>query len=95
MQKADEALKIADLALGTKQDSLNGMQKFGDLSLGKIETPGTKIYTPSYVFDFYTKLNLLPADRVAKDLAKAEEEASVQGHRTQGLPEKCIIHIHQ
>ena len=52
VQKADEALKIADLAFGTKQDSLNGMQKFGDLSLGKIETPGTKIYTPSYVFDF-------------------------------------------
>ena len=49
VQKADEAFQITNLAFGTKQDSLNGVQKFGDLSLGEIKTPGTKfIRQPMY-----------------------------------------------
>ena len=61
MQQPNQPLKIANLAFGCKQHGLDGMQKFANLSLGKIKTASTKIYAPAYVFNFNTHLNLFPA----------------------------------
>ena len=83
MQQPNKTLKIANLAFGCKQYGLDGMQKFANLSLGKIKTASTKIYAPAYVFNFNTHLNFFPADRIPKNLAKAKEKAGIQGNRLQ------------
>ena len=71
MKKPNEAFQVANLALGPQQDILNSLQKLPDFRLRQVKTPGTKIYTPTYVLYLNPKLNFLPANRIAKNLAEA------------------------
>ena len=49
VQKADEAFQITNLAFGTEQDCLNGVQEFNDFGLGEVQTTSTKfILQPMY-----------------------------------------------